>query len=71
MCSQQEDQTSITNTVHYLTTGSASLKFTAKEQDFFGSGYFAITCMSGSENGVASGGVTDEPMITNWLRLGM
>lgn len=28
------DQSSVTNTVHYLTTGGASLKFTAKKQEF-------------------------------------
>jgi len=28
------DQSSITNTVHYLTTGGASLKFVAKKQEF-------------------------------------
>ena len=34
-CSRQcGDQSSITNTVHYLTTGGASLKFVAKKQEF-------------------------------------
>lgn len=34
-CSRQcGDQSSVTNTVHYLTTGGASLKFVAKKQEF-------------------------------------
>lgn len=34
-CSRHcQDQTSITNTVHYLTTGGASLKFVARKQEF-------------------------------------
>ena len=53
-----EDQASIDNTVHYLTTGGASLKFTARKQEFLLIPVILLLrALSGSESGVTSGGV--------------
>ncbi len=63
-----EDQSSITNTVHYLTTGGASLKFTARKQEFLIPVILILRALSGSENGVTSGGVTDEELYNRILQ---
>ncbi len=63
-----EDQTSITNTVHYLTTGGASLKFTARKQEFLIPVILILRALSGSENGMPSGGVTDEELYNRILQ---
>lgn len=58
-----EDQSTITNTLHYLTTGGASLKFTAKKQEFLLPIIIVLRALSG--NGPSSnsnGGVTDEEL---------
>mmetsp|Transcript_1430 Transcript_1430/g.1921 ORF Transcript_1430/g.1921 Transcript_1430/m.1921 type:complete len:1240 (+) Transcript_1430:30-3749(+) len=41
------DQTSITNTVHYLTTGSATIKFLARKQEFLIPVIIIIRALSG------------------------
>jgi DNA-directed RNA polymerase I subunit RPA2 len=60
------DQTSITNTVHYLTTGGATLKFLARKQEFLIPVILLLRALSGpippSSNGddadYAAGGTT-------------
>lgn len=63
------DQTSVTNTVHYLTTGAASLKFTARKQEFLIPVVLLLRALSsdrsyGSVGGGNGGGdgVTDEEL---------
>jgi DNA-directed RNA polymerase I subunit RPA2 len=63
-----EDQTSITNTVHYLTTGGASLKFTARKQEFLIPVIMILRALSGSEDGSPVGGVTDEELYNRILQ---
>ena len=65
-----EDQTSITNTVHYLTTGGASLKFTARKQEFLIPVILILRALSGVGGGSvsASGGVTDEELYNRILQ---
>ena len=43
------DQTSITNTVHYLTTGGATLKFVARKQEFLIPIILVFRSLSGSQ----------------------
>lgn len=63
------DQTSITNTVHYLTTGGATLKFVARKQEFLIPVILIIRALSGPQSSkvnaadAAAGssiGITDE-----------
>ena len=65
-----EDQTSITNTVHYLTTGGASLKFTARKQEFLIPIIIILRALSGNSNssGGSRGGVTDEELYNRILQ---
>ena len=67
------DQSSITNTLHYLTTGGASLKFLAKKQEFLIPVILIIRALSGASSvateapDVAAGsggriGITDEEL---------
>ena len=64
-----EDQTSITNTVHYLTTGGASLKFTARKQEFLIPVILLLRALSGNDKGSkSSGGVTDEELYNRILQ---
>jgi len=59
------DQTSVTNTVHYLTTGGASLKFTARKQEFLIPVILVLRALSSSSTstgGGGGGGVTDEEL---------
>lgn len=62
------DQTSVTNTVHYLTTGGASMKFVAKKQEFLIPVILIIRALSGSESSAADAaaggriGITDEEL---------
>mmetsp|Transcript_3987 Transcript_3987/g.7658 ORF Transcript_3987/g.7658 Transcript_3987/m.7658 type:complete len:492 (-) Transcript_3987:2463-3938(-) len=66
-----DDQTSITNTVHYLTTGGASLRFSGRKQEFLIPLILLLRALSWREGGnassagsgsgaVGSGGITDE-----------
>ena len=68
-----EDQTSITNTVHYLTTGGASLKFTARKQEFLIPVILILRALSGGDGSSSSGiggigGVTDEELYNRILQ---
>jgi DNA-directed RNA polymerase I subunit RPA2 len=65
------DMSAITNTVHYLTTGGANLKFVAKKQEFLIPAILILRALSGSESqtvaaDVAAGGtgmgITDEEL---------
>jgi DNA-directed RNA polymerase I subunit RPA2 len=64
------DQSSITNTVHYLTTGGSSLRFVARKQEFLIPVVLILRALSGSELAVVSAdaaggfsmGVTDEEL---------
>lgn len=64
------DQSSITNTIHYLTTGGATLKFVAKKQEFLIPLILILRSLSGPQSTTApadaaggSGiGITDEEM---------
>jgi DNA-directed RNA polymerase I subunit RPA2 len=44
------DQTSVTNTIHYLSTGSASIKFVARKQEFLIPVILIIRALSGQES---------------------
>jgi DNA-directed RNA polymerase I subunit RPA2 len=48
------DESSITNTVHYLTTGGASLKFVARKQEFLIPLILVMRALSGSESAKAA-----------------
>lgn len=65
------DQSSITNTVHYLTTGGATLKFVARKQEFLIPAILIVRALSGPQSmkvnaaDAAAGssiGITDEEM---------
>ena len=58
------DQSSITNTVHYLTTGGSSLKFVAKKQEFLIPVILILRALSGvtGADAGAAVGITDEEM---------
>lgn len=65
------DQTSITNTLHYLTTGGASLKFVGRKQEFLIPVILIIRALSGSQSATAAAdaaaggagmGITDEEL---------
>jgi DNA-directed RNA polymerase I subunit RPA2 len=65
------DQTSVTNTLHYLTTGGASLKFVARKQEFLIPVILIIRALSGSQSSTAAAdaaaggagmGITDEEL---------
>lgn len=65
------DQSSITNTVHYLTTGGSSMRFVARKQEFLIPVVLIMRALSGSElsdagadaaAGGVSMGVTDEEL---------
>lgn len=47
-CARGSDQSSITNTVHYLTTGGANLKFLARKQEFLIPVILLLRAMSGA-----------------------
>ena len=55
-----EDQSSITNTVHYLTTGGASLKFTARKQEFLIPVVPILRALSYISSKTDIGGITDQ-----------
>jgi len=63
-----EDQSSITNTLHYLTTGGASLKFTAKKQEFLIPIIIVLRALSGNDAAGNRGGVTDEELYDRILQ---
>ncbi len=63
-----EDQSSITNTVHYLTTGGASLKFIARKQEFLIPIIIMLRALSGSSAVANRGGVTDEELYNRILQ---
>jgi len=52
----------ITNTLHYLTTGGATLKFTARKQEFLLPVVLVIRALSGGEKGEGGHGITDEEL---------
>lgn len=64
------DQSSITNTVHYLTTGGSNLRFVARKQEFMIPVILIARALSGSQTatdaadaaGGAGMGITDEEM---------
>ena len=64
------DQSSITNTVHYLTTGGASLRFTARKQEFLIPAILILRSLSGQHMSTAPAdaaggfgmGITDEEL---------
>ena len=64
------DQSSVTNTIHYLTTGGASLKFVARKQEFLIPVILLVRALSGpqSDSESKSGrdgsniGITDEEL---------
>ena len=64
------DQSSITNTVHYLTTGGATLKFVARKQEFLIPAILILRALSGPQSGMAAAdaaggsgiGITDEEL---------
>ena len=65
------DQSSITNTIHYLTTGAASLRFVARKQEFLIpvvlilrslSGFSSTTDAADVAAGGSSAGITDEEL---------
>ena len=60
------DMSTVTNTLHYLTTGGATLKFVAKKQEFLLPVILIIRALSGCEdlrNGKEIGhGITDEEL---------
>ena len=56
------DMSTITNTLHYLTTGGATLKFTARKQEFLLPVVLVIRALSGGEKGVDGHGITDEEL---------
>lgn len=64
------DQSSITNTVHYLTTGAANLRFVARKQEFLIPVVLVLRALSGSATttdaadaaGGAGAGITDEEL---------
>ena len=71
-CSRHNgDMTSVTNTLHYLTTGGASLKFTARKQEFLIPVILLLRALSGGHvhaqaadaaAGGANMGITDEEL---------
>jgi len=70
-CSRHNgDETSITNTVHYLTTGGVTLRFVARKQEFLIPVVLLLRALSGPESlghadvagGGTVGGITDEEM---------
>ena len=57
------DMSTITNTLHYLTTGGATLKFSARKQEFLLPVVLVIRALSGGEKSGKSGhGITDEEL---------
>ena len=64
------DQSSVTNTMHYLTTGGATLKFIARKQEFLIPAIIIIRALSGPQTttspadaaGGSGIGITDEEM---------
>jgi DNA-directed RNA polymerase I subunit RPA2 len=66
------DQTSVTNTIHYLTTGGATIKFVAKKQEFLIPIILVIRALSGPQSSSANShappgsdgriGITDEEL---------
>lgn len=70
------DQSSVTNTVHYLTTGGATLKFVARKQEFLIPAILIIRALSGpqystSTADIAAGsgiGITDEELYKRILQ---
>jgi len=58
-CSRHNgDQSSITNTVHYLTTGGSTLRFTAKKQEFLIPLVLLFRALSGGAGSRSSSGAT-------------
>ena len=55
------DQSSITNTVHYLTTGGATLKFVARKQEFLIPVILIFRSLSGGGGGGKSGSGVSHP----------
>eukprot|EP00934_Nitzschia_sp_Nitz4_P004474 Nitzschia sp. Nitz4//scaffold35_size145790//31425//35153//NITZ4_003015-RA/size145790-processed-gene-0.227-mRNA-1//-1//CDS//3329549079//4464//frame0 len=70
------DQSSITNTLHYLTTGGATLKFVARKQEFLVPAILVIRALSGPRDSsspadAAAGssiGITDEELYKRILQ---
>jgi DNA-directed RNA polymerase I subunit RPA2 len=64
------DQSSITNTVHYLTTGGATIKFVARKQEFLIPVILVVRALSGLRSSTAAAdmaggsgmGITDEEL---------
>jgi len=63
-----DDQSSITNTVHYLTTGGASLRFVARKQEFLIPVVLILRALSGSNSSDIIGGVTDKELYCRIVR---
>ena len=71
-CSRwNEDQSSVTNTVHYLTTGGATIRFVARKQEFLVPVIIFLRALSGPESATLAGdvaaggsamGITDEEL---------
>jgi len=60
-----QDQTSVTNTVHYLTTGAAALKFPARKQEFLIPVILVLRALASDSDDAGAGeggGVTDEEL---------
>jgi len=66
------DCSSITNTVHYLTTGGASLRFPARKQEFLIPVVLLLRALSGGDDAAlpkqGGGGVTDEELYRRIVR---
>jgi DNA-directed RNA polymerase I subunit RPA2 len=58
---ENHDQSSITNTLHYLTTGGASFKFSARKQEFLIPVILVLRALSAG-NDEKGGGVTDKEL---------
>jgi DNA-directed RNA polymerase I subunit RPA2 len=63
------DQSSITNTLHYLTTGGAVMKFMVRKQEFLIPAILVIRALSGAESSMAADaaagsgiGITDQEL---------
>ena len=59
---------SVTNTLHYLTTGGASLKFTAQKQEFLIPIIIILRALSGSSAAGNRSGVSDEELYNRILQ---
>lgn len=56
------DMSTITNTLHYLTTGGATLKFVARKQEFLLPLVLVMRALSGGDGSTRGHGITDEEL---------